>query len=103
MHEPPKVLPEAEEHEIRALPLEAAQPDSLRVKPRLDKAAPAGAVDSMGVPGLFCLWILNYLLCVWNVFSFRFLHLHYRDTTLTGATANDVKRVTYSPVSEHTN
>ena len=91
MHEPPKVLPEAEEHEIREPPLEAAQPDSLRAKPRLDRAAPADAVDSMGVPGLFCPWILNYLLCVGNVFSFRFLHLHYRDTTFTGGAANTAK------------
>jgi hypothetical protein len=99
----PKALPEAVEHEVREPQLEAAPFDVLRVKPRLDREAPAGAVDSMGVPGLFCLWILNYSRCVGNVFSFRFLHLHYRDTTLTGATANDVKRVTYSPVSEHTN
>ena len=72
-------------------------------EPRPDRAAPVAAVDSRGVPGLFCLWILNYLRRVGNVFSFRFLHLHYRDTTLTGATANDVKPIRYSPVPEHTN
>ncbi|WP_348261926.1 hypothetical protein P8935_19245 [Telmatobacter sp. DSM 110680] len=103
VHEPPEVLPEAFEHgsqeRLRAYALTA----SLLAMSRPDKAAPAGAVDSMGVPGLFCLWILNYLRYVGNVFSFRFLHLHYRDTTLTGAAANDVKRVTYSPVPEHTN
>jgi hypothetical protein len=80
---PPEALPQAVEYEIREPQPAAALFDFLRVKPRLDKAAPAGAVDSMGVPGLFCLWILNYLRCVGNVFSFRFLHLHYRDTTLT--------------------
>ena len=66
-------------------------PHRARIHP--DRAAPGGEVDSVGVPGRFCLWILNYLRCVGNVFSFRFLHLHYRDTTLTGASANTAKHV----------
>jgi hypothetical protein len=70
---------------------------------RLDSEAPTGGVDSAGVPGQFCLWILNCSRFVWNVFSFRFLHLHYRDNTLDKGPANDVKRITYGPVSEHTN
>jgi hypothetical protein len=101
--EPPEVLPQAAEHAFPwRLPADA-QCGFPRATSRLDRVAPAGAVDSMGVPGQSCLWILNYSRYVGNVFSFRFLHLHYRDNTLTGATANDVKLVTYRPISEPTN
>ncbi len=58
--EPPPVASECE------LPLRVGHPN---------KAAPKGAADSMGVPGLSCLWILKYLRCVWDVFSCRFQHL----------------------------
>ena len=60
----------------RRLPA-AAPLGSLRAKSPRDRAGPAGGVDSAGVPGRFCLWILNYLgCCDGSVFSFRFLHLY---------------------------
>jgi hypothetical protein len=40
-------------------------------EPRPDRAAPAAAVDSKGVPGRFCRWIRKCWECVSNVFSCR--------------------------------
>jgi len=103
VREPPEVLLLAAEYAFPWLLPADARCGFRRAAIRLDRAAPAGAVDSMGVPGRFCLWILNYLRYVGNVFSFRFLHLQYRDTTLTGATANGVKLVTYRAMPEPAN
>lgn len=100
--EPLEALPEAFEHESQQPQPADARIGFLRVKPHPDTAAPEGAVDSMGVPGLFCLWILNCLRCVGNVFSFRFLHLHYRDNTLTGAAANTAKHSLSAKVTQNT-
>jgi len=53
----------------KARPLEHATPRS-PIHP--DRGARAGAVDLMGVPGRFCLWIQKYLRCVVSVFSSAF-------------------------------
>jgi len=72
VREPPEVLPEAFGHEALHQLARYERLGFLRAGPRLDRAAPAGEVDSMGLLGLFCLWILNYSRRVGNVFSFRF-------------------------------
>lgn len=68
------VVPATEAREPLVAPPGAADREFPLPKPRLDNAAPAGAADSRGVPGRFCLWILKYLGCVWDVFSCRFQH-----------------------------
>jgi hypothetical protein len=69
--------------------------------PRPDKAAPAGPVDSMGVPGLFCLWIPKYWGRVWSVFSLLLQSLQesssiHPNITFGKGAANSVNFVTYS-------
>jgi hypothetical protein len=66
-----EVLLQAAEYAFPLQQLADAQRGFRRAMNRLDRMAPAGVADSMAVPGRFCLWILNYLRYVGNVFSFR--------------------------------
>jgi len=75
-----------------------------RAARHLDRAEPAEPVDSMGVPGRFCPWILKYLVRVWSVFSCCLFvlaeSLRFHPNTILGeCAANLVHSVTYSSIA----